>query len=171
MASITVCAMGLNIFPSIPTKARIGMYTIRIMISPKAAELLIFLEAVNTSPSISFSVKVFPAFRRVNRWRIASTMITAPSTINPKSMAPRLIRLAEIPNWFIIATANNIAKGITEATINPALQFPRNKIRIKITINPPSIRLVVTVPIAVEISLSLSRNGRMITPSGNDFSI
>ncbi len=44
MAKETVCAMGLNILPSTPTNARIGKYTIKIMISPKAAEFLI-LEA------------------------------------------------------------------------------------------------------------------------------
>ena len=41
IAKLTVWAMGLNILPSMPTSANIGRYTIRIMISPNAAEVLI----------------------------------------------------------------------------------------------------------------------------------
>ena len=40
MANETVCAIGPNIFPSIPTKAKIGRYTIKIIISPKAVEMI-----------------------------------------------------------------------------------------------------------------------------------
>ncbi|MNR54075.1 hypothetical protein D3C85_1741990 [compost metagenome] len=46
IAKETVCAIGPNIFPSIPTKARIGKYTIRMIISPNAALLLILEEAL-----------------------------------------------------------------------------------------------------------------------------
>ena len=84
-------------------------------------------------------------------------MITAPSTINPKSIAPKLIRLADIPNQFIMETANNIAKGITEATIKPARQLPNIITKIKMTISPPSSKLVLTVPIAVDTNLSLTK--------------
>ena len=84
-------------------------------------------------------------------------MMTAPSTIRPKSIAPRLMRLAEIPNTFIIDIANNIANGITDATTNPALQFPSKRTKMKMTIRPPSMRFVVTVLIAVLTSLSLTK--------------
>ena len=49
MANETVCAIGVKVLPSIPVKVHKGRYTIRIMISPKAAEVLILLDAVNTS--------------------------------------------------------------------------------------------------------------------------
>ena len=61
IAKPTVLAIGVNIFPSTPTKARIGKYTIKIMISPKAALLLIFDAEVNTS--LSISVWVNASFR------------------------------------------------------------------------------------------------------------
>ena len=77
-----------------------------------------------------------------------STMMTAPSTIRPKSIAPKLIRFADTPKICIIAKANKRHKGITEATIKPARQFPNNKIKINTTINPPSIRFFSTVLMA-----------------------
>ena len=41
-----------NIFPSIPTNASIGRYTIRIIYSPKAADVLIFdADSYTSSPS------------------------------------------------------------------------------------------------------------------------
>ena len=64
-------------------------------------------------------------------------------------MAPKLIKLALTPNTFIIAKANSIAKGIAEATINPALKFPKKSTNTKITINAPSIRFFSTVLIAL----------------------
>ena len=45
IAKETVCAIGPNILPSIPTNAKIGKYTIKMMISPKAALVLILEEA------------------------------------------------------------------------------------------------------------------------------
>ena len=79
---------------------------------------------------------------------MASTIITAPSTINPKSIAPKLIKLALTPNTFIKAKANSIAKGIADATINPALKFPKKRTKTKMTINAPSIKFFSTVLIA-----------------------
>ena len=171
MANITVCAIGLNILPSMPTKAKIGMYTIKMMISPKAAELLIFIAAIFTCSFICAAVNFLPAKPVCKRCTMASVIITAPSTIRPKSMAPKLIRLAEIPNTFIIEIANSIANGMTEATIRPARQLPSISTRIKTTIRPPSNRLVLTVPIAVATNLSRTKYGSMTTPSGSDFLI
>ena len=86
---------------------------------------------------------------RIPKWcKVASTIITAPSTIKPKSIAPKLIRLALTPNTFIKPKANNIDKGMAEATINPARRFPRNKTNTNITIKAPSIRFFSTVEIA-----------------------
>ena len=43
-AKITVCAIGLNILPSIPVNERIGIKTIKIINCPKMAEFIIFDE-------------------------------------------------------------------------------------------------------------------------------
>ncbi|MNX85812.1 hypothetical protein D3C86_1176660 [compost metagenome] len=102
---------------------------------------------------------------------MASTIITAPSTINPKSMAPRLIRFPLTPKRCIIVTAKSNDKGITEATTKPARQFPRSKTRMKITIKAPSIRFFSTVLIALSMSFVRSLNASIATPSGSDFSI
>ena len=105
------------------------------------------------------------------RCRTLSTMMTAPSTIKPKSIAPRLMRLPDTPKRFIIEMAKSMDKGITEATTKPALRFPRKRIRIKITLNAPSIRLVETVLIALSTNFLRSRNGSISTPSGRVFLI
>ena len=149
MAKPTVFAIGVNILPSTPTNVRIGMYTIKIMISPNAALFLILEAERNTSSSISDCVNRFIDFRKPKWCTVASTMITAPSTISPKSIAPKLIRLALTPKIFIIPNANSIDNGMAEATINPALRFPRNSTKTKITINAPSIKFFSTVLIAL----------------------
>ena len=86
-------------------------------------------------------------------------------------MAPKLIKLPETPNKFIIPNANNMANGITEATTNPALTFPSKRIKIKMTINAPSNKFFVTVPMALSTNFVLSKKGSITTPSGNVFSI
>ena len=48
-----------------------------------------------------------------------STMITLESTIRPKSIAPRLIRLAVTPVASIMLAAKSIESGIASATISP----------------------------------------------------
>ena len=93
-----------------------------------------------------------------------STIMTAPSTMRPKSMAPKLIKFADTPKMCISAKANNKQSGITEATINPALQFPSNKIKINTTINPPSIRFFSTVLMARPIKTLRSKYGTILIP-------
>ena len=105
------------------------------------------------------------------RCTIASTIITAPSTISPKSIAPKLMRLPLTPNKFIKIMAKSIAKGITEATISPALKFPNSNTNTNTTISPPSIKFFSTVPIALFTNSVRSINGSITTPSGNDFCI
>lgn len=51
------------------------------------------------------------------------TVITAPSTINLKSIAPTH-QVAATPNRFIMLTAKSMESGMTEATTKPALRFP-----------------------------------------------
>ena len=102
---------------------------------------------------------------------VASTIITAPSTISPKSIAPRLIKFPDTPKTFINATANSIAKGITEATIKPERIFPRKRTKTNITINAPSIKFFCTVLMALSTNSLLSRKGSISTPSGKVFRI
>ena len=52
-------------------------------------------------------------------------MMTLESTIRPKSIAPKLIRLAEIPVASITLAANSIDSGIARATIRPPRRFPK----------------------------------------------
>ena len=98
-------------------------------------------------------------------------MITAPSTSNPKSNAPKLIRFPLTPNKFIKIKANNMESGITDATTSPARRFPKKRIKTKMTIKAPSNKLVATVLIALFTILVLSRKGSTTTPSGRDFCI
>jgi hypothetical protein len=84
-------------------------------------------------------------------------MITAPSTTMPKSMAPRLIRLADTPKMRIMMMANSMASGMTEATTNPARRLPSISTRTKMTMRPPSIRFLVTVPMVLPTSTERSR--------------
>ncbi|MCY1367658.1 hypothetical protein D9M69_546020 [compost metagenome] len=102
---------------------------------------------------------------------MASTIITAPSTMIPKSIAPKLIRLPLTPKSRIMAIANSKASGITEATTSPARQFPSSKTNIKMTISAPSIKLVCTVWMALLTNFVRSINGSIETPSGSDFLI
>ena len=139
------------------------------MISPKAALLRIFEADAKTSSSISFWVSLITDFLNPKWCIVASTMITAPSTISPKSIAPKLIKLALTPKIFINPKANNKDKGIAEATIKPALKLPRNRIKTKITINAPSIKFVSTVLIARFTRSVLSKNGSIMTSSGSEF--
>ena len=98
---------------------------------------------------------------------VASTIMTAPSTINPKSIAPKLIRLPDTPNRFMSEKAKSRASGITEATISPALKLPSKSSKTKMTIKAPSIRFLLTVPMALSTSLDRSKKGSKVTPSGN----
>ncbi|MNT44431.1 hypothetical protein D3C72_1809570 [compost metagenome] len=82
----------------------------------------------------------------MERRRMAfSTMTTEPSTIRPKSMAPRLMRLAERPSQFMPMKAKSMERGMVAATSKAALTFRRKMKRTATTSNPPSRRLVSTV--------------------------
>ena len=83
-------------------------------------------------------------------------------------MAPKLIRLALTPNRFMSPNANNIAKGIADATISPARRLPRKSTNTKITINAPSIKFFSTVPIALLTNSVLSKYGSIKISSGSE---
>jgi len=74
-----------------------------------------------------------------------SIITTEPSTINPKSIAPRLIRLPEMPAFSMPVNANNIDNGIADATIRPPRTLPSSSSRTATTRMPPSSRFLETV--------------------------
>ena len=102
---------------------------------------------------------------------IPSTIITAPSTMIPKSIAPNDIRFAQTPNCFIIINANNRDKGITEAVINPPRKLPKRSTKTNITMSDPSIRFFSTVLVVRAIRSLLLKKVSIYTPSGKDFCI
>ena len=72
-------------------------------------------------------------------------MITLESTIRPKSIAPKLIRLADRPVASMMLAANSIDSGIASATIRPPRRFPSMASSTKMTSAPPASRLCSTV--------------------------
>ena len=71
-----------------------------------------------------------------------STMITLESTIRPKSIAPRLIRLAETPVASMMLAANSIDRGIARATIRPPRRLPSMASSTTITRTPAGHQVV-----------------------------
>ncbi len=65
--------------------------------------------------------------------------------MSPKSTAPRLSKLAEIPACSIRSPANNRESGMAAATTNPARRFPRKANGPAITSNAPASKLCFTV--------------------------
>ena len=144
-AKLKVSAIGLNILPSTPSKVKIGIKIIKMMNCPKMAEFIIFEALFRVIASIcscfiDFSKRCKSSLLAIIVNVIYSTIITAPSIIIPKSMAPKLIKLASILKMLINEIANNKLKGITEATTKPDRILPNNKTTIKITIRDPIIK-------------------------------
>ncbi len=88
--------------------------------------------------------------------------------IIPKSIAPKLIKLASTPKIYMSESANNKHSGITEATTNPERIFPRSSTTTKITIKQPKIRFSAMVKVVFPISSLLSKNGFILIPGGNE---
>ena len=144
---MTAIAIGVNIFPSTPVSARIGILT-RI-----TTRTLIKL-GVNTSRvaaktvwkrSSSFNIRPRWCCRPANRKMQFSTIITAPSTIKPKSSAPKLIRLALTSVTTIPVISINIDSGITIAVSRAARTLPNMTNNTTTTKMAPSTKLVCTV--------------------------
>ena len=89
-----------------------------------------------------FSVVEFFSANRLTQFSIITT---DESTTMPKSMAPRLSRLAATPNRSIPLNANSIDSGMARATMNAARRLPRNRNSTHTTSSPPSNRLARTV--------------------------
>ena len=140
-ANTTVIAIGRNIFPSMPRRAMIGRYTMVMVITPNATGRATSRQAART-----FSKWDDESFRRSRRTRtIFSIMTTEPSTMIPKSMAPRLIRLPLMPAIRMATKAIIMDKGMAAATISPPRKLPSNSSRIINTRSPPSARFFATV--------------------------
>ena len=146
------------------------------MSCPNMAEFIILLApfaVILTVSSLASAGSNVDKYDRddVNLKAINSTIITAPSMIIPKSIAPKLIRLASIPKMYIKESAKNKHNGITEATTKPLRQLPSIKITTKRTIRNPKIRFSVTVKVVFAISSLRSNIGFMNTPSGKVFCV
>jgi len=85
------------------------------------------------------------ALRSCSVCRIRSTMISEPSTIMPKSRAPRLSRFAGMPVKYMQPNANSSASRIVIAVRRAAFTLPRKSSRIRTTITNPSSSVLLTV--------------------------
>ncbi|GJD80865.1 hypothetical protein NBEOAGPD_4108 [Methylobacterium gregans] len=95
--------------------------TIERLTSPEAQRMLVSLPE-NPVGGPAVWVGPWPERRR----KIASTMITVPSTMSPKSSAPTESRFADSPRATRMMTAKNSAKGIVATTISALRRLPRN---------------------------------------------
>ena len=100
--------------------------------------------------------------------RMFSTITTDPSTTMPKSSAPSESRFAGICRRSSRIAANRSEKGIVTATISALRTFPRNRNRISVTSNTPSVKLRSTVCVVCFISSLRSRWGTNFTPTGSN---
>ena len=96
-----------------------------------------------------------------------STIITAPSTISPKSSAPKLIRLAETPASTMPETVASMLMGMTVAVIRAARILPNRRNRTTTTKSAPTTRFSSTVAMALSTNTVLSYSGSAMTPSGS----
>ena len=74
-----------------------------------------------------------------------STMITVPSTMMPRSMAPIDSRFADSPRSTVMMTARNSATGMVAATMIAERRLPRNSHWIRKISAMPNIMLCSTV--------------------------
>ena len=89
----------------------------------------------------------------------------------PKSIAPKLIKLASTLNKYIMDKANNKLKGITEATTSPERRLPSNKTTTKTTMRQPKSRFSTMVKVVRPMSSERSKNPLITIPSGSVVSI
>ena len=90
-----------------------------IIKTPNKLGRMTSLVASNTTSSLSLSDNIAPlrCCDSDNRQMQFSTMITAPSTIKPKSSAPKLIKLADTSVFTMPDIVASIANGMTAAHI------------------------------------------------------
>ena len=78
-------------------------------------------------------------------------MMSAASTMMPKSIAPSEIKFADSPTMTIIENVNRSASGTVAATIRAARMFPRKMNRIRKTNSIPPARISSTVLMVISI--------------------
>ena len=168
-AITTVIAIGWNILPSTPVSAKIGRYTTMMISCPKISARRASCDAPNTSAKRSSRVSGRPAAACAcaSRRTQFSTITTAPSTMIPKSSAPRLIRFALTFALTIPVKVISIDSGITSAVISAARMLPRNRNSTAITSTAPSSRFFFTVATAFSTSTVRSYTGIAFTPAGS----
>ena len=153
-ASTTVTAIGWNMRPSTPVSAKIGRYTTMMISCPNSSGRRASCAAAKTSWKRSPRVSGRPsrAWACASRRTQFSTITTAPSTMIPKSRAPRLIRLA-LTFWLTMPLkVNSIDSGMTIAVSTAARRLPRNRNSTAITSTAPSTRFFLTVAMALSTS-------------------
>ena len=162
-AAIIVRAIGRNSFPSIPSSVRTGRKTIMMINSPNRVG-----RRTSTAASRMVSSHGLRGACAACRAQF-STMITELSTIKPKSIAPRLSRLAAMPDCSMTLPANSMASGIAVATIRPARRLPRNANSTATTSRAPASRLCFTVRITLSTSSVRSYMTSSCTSAGRVF--
>ncbi|CZH23965.1 Uncharacterised protein [Legionella pneumophila] len=168
-AIITVSAIGKNIFPSTPVSVKIGKYTTVIINTPKILGLMtsVVAYAITFKRSSKFNTRYNACCCSPKCLMQFSTIMTAPSTIKPKSRAPKLIKLALILLVTIPVMVNSMDRGITMAVISAARTLPKNKNRMTQTNSAPSSRLFFTVLIVAFTSKVRLYTVTASTPSGS----
>ena len=123
-------------------------------------------DAVASRRSSSVRARPSACCSSPKRRRQFSMMMTAPSTIRPKSSAPRLIRLPDTPPRTMPVSVNSIASGITAAVVSAARTLPSSRNSTAMTSSAPSTRFFATVRIVRSTSVVRSYTGTARTPAG-----
>jgi hypothetical protein len=120
-----------------------------VMMTEKRIALSTSTAPVRIQLSLSLSLGLRPGGIRGAWWAIwrkmFSTMITVPSTMMPRSMAPTDSRFADSPRITVIITASSSATGIVAATIRAQRRSPRNTHWMRKISAMPNTRLCRTV--------------------------
>ena len=111
---------------------------------PKMLGVITSFVALNTTPKRSCGVNGRPVAccSKARRRMQFSTMMTAPSTMMPKSSAPRLMRFALTLLVTMPVMVKSIDSGMIAAAISAARKFPSKAKRTTITSTAPSRRLL-----------------------------
>ncbi len=140
---VTDSAMGWKMRPSWRCSAKMGICAAMMMSMENSVGRPTSLAASMMTPRRSRSSMSSP--RSARRCMMFSTTITAPSTMMPKSMAPRLSRLAGTPMTFRPMKVASSDSGITTTTARLARRLDRNRYSTSETSSAPSTRLRNTV--------------------------
>ena len=159
-AEVTVHAIGAKIRPSWRCNVKIGMCATMMMSMEKNVGRPTSAAAFRTrSRTLLRSVEwsCSESFRKM-----FSITITAPSTMMPKSIAPRESRLAGMPRHVRPMNVASSDSGIISATMNAARRLPRNSSSTNVTSIAPSARFLKTVCSVVSISQEFLRLARAL---------